>query len=49
MTDEQPAVRPLDPDAEGQGTVQESGLVYVGREFAGDDVRWAVEVQDGDE
>jgi hypothetical protein len=44
MTDDpQPAVRPLDPDDEGQGTVNEAGTLYVGREHAGRDVRWVIE------
>jgi hypothetical protein len=46
---DQPAVRPIDPDDVGIGTVQQSGLVYVGKEHAGAEVRWALEVQDESE
>jgi hypothetical protein len=32
-----------EPDDNGRGTVQESGLLYVGREHAGREVRWLIE------
>ena len=43
---EERTVRPIDPDDVGTGTVQQSGLLYIGKEYAGADVRWAMEVED---
>lgn len=48
MADEQP--RPpfveLDPDDWGTGTVQNNGMLYVGRDHGGADVRWTIEAED---
>lgn len=41
------AVIELDPVKIGTATVQANGVLYVGREFAGQDVQWAIE-PDGD-
>jgi hypothetical protein len=50
MTDDaEPAVRPLEPDDEGQGTVNEAGTLYVGKAYAGEDVRWVIERLEGDD
>lgn len=48
---EQPAPLSLsfDPTDMGVGKVQESGLLYVGRAYAGEEVRWLIErTSDGD-
>lgn len=37
------AVIELDPDDMGTGTVQENGMLYVGRAHADEDVRWLIE------
>lgn len=45
--DEQPqndgATVQFDPDDMGTGTVAQNGMVYVGREYAGEDVKWVIE------
>lgn len=46
--DAEPAVRPLDPDDMGVGTVNEAGTLYVGRAYAGQQVRWVIETEDGE-
>lgn len=48
MTDDEPtkAVIELDPDDMGIGTVAENGMLYVGRTYAGENVRWVIELED---
>jgi hypothetical protein len=36
----------LDPDKLGTATVQENGMLYVGRDLAGEDVHFAVALAD---
>ncbi len=40
------AVIELDPDDMGATTVQDNGMLYVGREYGGEKVRWVIERTD---
>lgn len=42
-TDQNVPVIELDPDDQGKATVQENGMLYVGREHAGEEMFWWIE------
>ena len=46
MTQPELAVIEFDPDDMGVGTVQQNGMLYVGREHADESVRWLIEYGD---